>query len=257
MNGDWLWLLAPWAAGLLVLASHVPLGREVLRRGIVFVDLAVAQLAGLGVIAAHAWGWAAEDPAGSLTGAWAVQTAALGFALLGAGLLVWIERRWPEVQEAMIGALFVVAASLAALVSAHDPHGGEHLRDLLVGQLLWAGWAQLGPALGISLAALGLWFAFRTRAWAFPVALALCVTVSVQLVGVWLVFASLILPALAVRRLDGPRGLAVGLSLGALAYGLGLALSATQDWPAGAVVVVALALVAALVAALSGRSEKL
>ncbi len=227
------WLAAPFLAGLVVLASHVPLGRQVLARGIVFVDLAVAQIAGLGVIAAHAFGWEAAG--------WEVQAAAFGAALLGAWLLARIERHWPDLEEPLIGSLFVLAASLAALVSAHDPHGGEHLRDLLVGQVLWTGWPQLGLAAGASVAALGLWRIFRGRPWAFYLALALCVTVSVQLVGVWLVFASLILPALAVRRLGRARGLVVGYGLGAAGYGIGLALSATLDWPAGAVIVVALA----------------
>ncbi|MCL5801715.1 MAG: metal ABC transporter permease, partial [Gammaproteobacteria bacterium] len=89
-------------AGLLVLATHVPLGMQVLTRGIVFIDLAIAQIAGLGVMLAHLFGW---QPQG-----WQVQLAALSAALLGAWLLVYTPRPWPEVQDALIGVLFWLAA---------------------------------------------------------------------------------------------------------------------------------------------------
>src|SRR5207247_11168403 len=82
-------------AGLLVAATHVPLGMQVLSRGIVFIDLEVAQIAGVGVILADFLGW---EPTGV-----AVQVAALSAAIAGAILLTWTERRWPEFQEAVIG----------------------------------------------------------------------------------------------------------------------------------------------------------
>jgi ABC-type Zn uptake system ZnuABC Zn-binding protein ZnuA len=120
----------PFVIGLLVLATHVPLGRRVLARGIIFLDLAVAQLAVLGVVAAHALDLAADG--------WPTQLAAATTALLGAALLAGCEQRWPQIQEALIGSTFVVAASLAVLLLAGDPHGGEHLAELLTGQVLWA-----------------------------------------------------------------------------------------------------------------------
>lgn len=116
-------------AGLLVLATHVPLGREVLARGIIFIDLAVAQVAGLGVLAAHYFG---DEP-----GALAVQAAAVTAALAAAVVLNYTEKRWAEIQEALIGALFILAASGGILLLAGSPRGGEHLRELLVGQILW------------------------------------------------------------------------------------------------------------------------
>ncbi len=125
------------AAGLLVTATHVPLGIQVLARGIVFIDLAVAQIAGLGVVLAD---WLGFEPHGA-----AVQVAALGAALAGALLLDWTERRWPEVQEAVIGVSFIVAANAAILLLAANPHGAEHLKDLLVGQILWVSPASLLP----------------------------------------------------------------------------------------------------------------
>src|SRR5712692_4393208 len=91
-------------AGLLVTATHVPLGMQVLERGIVFIDLAVAQIAGVGVILADYLGW---EPTGA-----AVQIAALAAALACATMLTWTERRWPEVQEAIIGTVFVLASSV-------------------------------------------------------------------------------------------------------------------------------------------------
>ena len=98
---DWGILGPALIAGLLVLATHVPLGMQVLARGIVFIDLAIAQIAGLGVIAA--------DAAGLPEGGWAVQAAAVTAALLGAALLTWTERKAPEQQEALIGVLFILA----------------------------------------------------------------------------------------------------------------------------------------------------
>jgi zinc/manganese transport system permease protein len=234
-------LLPAFAAGVLVLATHVPLGMQVLKRGIVFIDLAVAQVAGLGVIAADRLGW---EPQG-----WAVQAAALGAALAGALLLTWTERRWPAVQEALIGSLFVLAATGATILLADNPHGGEHLKDLLVGQILWVSNGQLLGMAVVSAVVLAAWLA-SGRSFgrvAFYLAFAVSVTASVQLVGVYLVFASLIIPALAVRR-HARRGLAYGYILGLLGYGAGLLVSALFDLPTGPVVVWALAACALLLA---------
>ena len=140
MSIEWGLLAAPFAAGLLVLATHVPLGIEVLRRGIIFIDLAIAQVASLGVVAADLAGW--QSP-------WSIQAAAGAAALAGALLLTWSEKRWPDLQEALIGLLFVTAAAAGILLLANHPHGGEHLKDLLAGQVLWVGWGQLAPAAGL------------------------------------------------------------------------------------------------------------
>lgn len=230
-------ILGPaFLAGLLVLATHVPLGRQVLKRGIVFIDLAVAQIAALGVIAADFMGW---EPQG-----WAVQVAAMSAALLGALLLTWMEKRWPEVQEALIGAVFVLAASAAILLLSGNPHGGEHLKDLLAGQILWVGANQLLPAALLTVLILGVWFGLGKRLGraGFYLLFALAVTASVQLVGIYLVFSSLILPALAVRNWPAPHQLAGGYAIGIAAYAAGLALSAAFDLPSGAVLVWCLAL---------------
>ena len=229
-------ILGPaFVAGLLVLATHVPMGQQVLARGIVFIDLAIAQIAGLGVIAADAMGW---EPQG-----FAVQIAAVGAALLGALLLTVTENRWPEVQEALIGVLFVLAACAGILLLANNPRGGEHLKDLLVGQILWVSYPQLLPVTLLTAVILTLWFGAGKRVGrtGFYVLFALAVTASVQLVGVYLVFASLIIPALASRFHIARRRLVIGYSVGVLGYAVGLALSAVLDLPSGAVVVWTLA----------------
>jgi zinc/manganese transport system permease protein len=229
-------ILAPaFLAGLLVLATHVPLGREVLARGIIFVDLAVAQIAGLGVIGASAMGWE--------TRGWATQIAAVGAALAGALLLRWIERRWSDAQEALIGTLFVLAATGGILLLSHDPHGGEHLKDLLVGQILWVSYRQLIPVTLLYAIVLACWFLLPgiRRGAGFYLLFALTITASVQLVGVYLVFASLIIPALSVFSRHGSPRLRPAYTVGAVGYGLGLGASGLFDLPAGATVVWALA----------------
>jgi zinc/manganese transport system permease protein len=249
---DWGILGPALIAGLLVLATHVPLGTQVLDRGIVFIDLAIAQIAGLGVIAA--------DAAGMPEGGIAVQVAAVCAALLGALLLTWTERKAPEQQEALIGVMFILAACAGILLLAGNPHGGEHLKELLVGQILWVNTEQLLWLAGVSgllLAALRLGWVERLGRFGFYGAFALAVTASVQLVGVYLVFASLIIPALATRAYRGRRRRhSVAYGLGGLGYALGLALSAVLDLPSGAVIVWMLA-VCALVFATTTRAPNL
>jgi len=217
-------------AGLLVVATHAPLGIQVLSRGIVFIDLAVAQIAGLGVIFAD---WLGFEPHGL-----GVQAAALSAALAGALLLTWTEKHWPEVQEAVIGVTFIVAANIAILLLAANPHGGEHLKDLLIGQILWVRMAELPLVAAFSAAIVALWFGAARRGGriGFYLLFACAVTVAVQLVGIYLVFASLIVPALATRRLERRR-LATAYGLGAAGYALGLALSLASDLPPGPLIV--------------------
>jgi zinc/manganese transport system permease protein len=233
-------------AGVLVLATHVPLGREVLRRGIIFIDLAVAQMAGLGVIAAHGFGLEAHGVA--------AQVAAFAAALLGGLLLSWTDRRFGNVQEAIIGVSFVLAATGGLLLLANDPRGGEELRDLLVGQILWADVHTLVPAAVLAGLVLAAWrIVTRTLGRAgFYLLFAISVTASVQLVGVYLVFASLMVPALATRRLQS-RGLAAGYAIGFAGYLVGLLLSAYFDLPTGAVIVWTLTLTALAAAPLLAR----
>jgi zinc/manganese transport system permease protein len=230
-------LLPAFIAGLLVVATHAPLGMVVLARGIVFIDIAIAQIAGAGVITADLLGF---EPHGI-----AVQLAALGAALSGALLLTWTEKRWPKYQEAIIGTVFVLAATLEIILLAGNPHGGEHLKELLVGQILWVSNSQLLLLAVLTAVIGGVWFGIgeqRTGRMGFYVLFALAVTASVQMVGVYLVFASLIIPALATREARARR-LAKAYTVGALGFAGGLGVSLLTDWPTGAVIVWAMALV--------------
>nr|VFK14153.1 MAG: ABC 3 transport family protein [Candidatus Kentron sp. LPFa] len=149
-------ILGPaFVTGLIVLLTHVPLGHRVLARGIIFIDLAVAQIAGLGVIAAHVLG---SDSHGVV-----VQLSAFGAAIIGALLLYGAERRWPDVQEAVIGSAFILAATAAIILLASDPRGGEHLHDLLAGQILWVDFPRLLLPFILSVLVLALWFPGKVR----------------------------------------------------------------------------------------------
>lgn len=245
---DWTIVGPALAAGLLVLSTHVPLGQEVLKRGIIFIDLAIAQIAGLGVIAAHGLNW---DQAG-----FEVQLAAVSAALLAAAVLNWTEKRWPATQEALIGIFFILAATGGILLLANNPHGSEHLKELLVGQILWSTWASLAPVAVLYAILVPLWFLGRKRIgrFGFYVTFAIAVTASVQIVGIYLVFASLIIPALATFRWQRGNRLAVSYAIGAAAYLAGIVLSALLNLPTGAIVVWTLAAFSLIVGvAMRGR----
>ncbi len=229
-NIDWSIILPALLTGLLVLLTHVPLGQRVLERGIIFIDLAVAQIAGLGVITAQMF----QVP----THGFVVQFIATGSAMFGALGLYFIERKWPAVQEAMIGLTFVLAATAVMLVVAHHPQGEHEINELFNGQILWVNLADLEPvgilyAIVALLWYLPLWHSQRLK---FYVLFAMAVTASVQLVGVYLVFASLIVPALAVRRIK-KHALWLGYVIGAVGYLVGLVGSSLFDMPSGPLIV--------------------
>ncbi len=217
------------------MAAHAPLGIEVLKRGIVFIDLATAQVVGLAVILLDLWlaepSWVAR------------QAIAFGAGVAIALFFRWIERRTPDEQEAVIGSCFVLAASVALLALANDPHGGEALRHVLSGQILFVTWGDIASFLPIYGLFAVLWLAFsRLRAGVgFFVLFALVVTASMQLVGVYVVFASLILPALAARagRVFIHRRAFVS---GGAAVAAAIPVSAAADLPAGPVLVVCFAM---------------
>ena len=231
---DWDIMLPAFIAGALVLTTHVPLGMRVLARGVIFVDLAIAQIAGLGVIAASLLGL--ED------NVYAVQGMAVSSALLGALLLAYTEHKRPKIQEATIGLAFVLASTLGMLLLSHDVHAGEHLKDLLAGQILWVSRGQLIATAILTALLFALWLMFRGRypRFAFYAQFALAVTASVQLVGVYLVFTSLIVPALATHRCKKWRS-AIAYGIGIAGYAAGLLLSAWFDLPAGPAIVWAMA----------------
>lgn len=237
---DWTIVGPAFLAGLIVLSTHVPLGQEVLRRGIIFIDLAIAQVAGLGVIAAHAMDW---DPQGV-----EVQIAAVSAALAVAVGLHWTEKRWSEIQEPLIGIVFILAATGGILVLAGNPHGSEHLKELLVGQILWQTWSSLVPIAVLYGVVLVFWFVLSPRVGGlgFYLAFAVVVTASVQIVGIYLVFASLIIPALATTGIRRGNRLFAGYAIGGASYLAGIAASVLLDLPTGAVIVWSMATIAVL-----------
>ena len=237
---DWSIIGPAFVAGLIILSTHVPLGQEVLKRGIIFIDLAIAQVAGLGVIAAYALDW---DPEGIQ-----VEIAAVSAALIAAAGLSWTEKRWPKIQEPLIGVLFILAATGGILLLAGNPHGSEHLKELLVGQILWQTWSSLVPIAVLYAVLVGIWLGFRPQldGLKFYLVFAVVVTASVQIVGIYLVFASLIIPALATYGIRKGNRLLAGYIIGAVSYLIGIMASVVLDLPTGAVIVWAMTLTALL-----------
>jgi zinc/manganese transport system permease protein len=153
------------------------------------------------------------------------------------------------VQEAIIGVVFVLGSSAAILLLARDPHGGENLKELLVGQILWVTKTQLLVVAVVYAVVLALWFGLRERLGriGFYALFGCVVTVSVQLVGLYLVFATLVVPALSTFYTKGrrhPKAYAVGV----LGYAIGLLASLWLDLPSGSMIVCTIAAAGALVA---------
>lgn len=224
-------------AGLIILSTHVPLGREVLQRGIIFLDLAIAQIAAFGVVAANTL-WISENSAIPQT------LIAVSAAIVGALSLYKIRRLEVRVQEAVIGILFILAATGSILLLATDPHGGEQLKKILVGQILWLQPQELIPLMSAYIIILCVWCGLKKNVgeWLFYPLFAVTITLSTQVVGVYLVFASLIIPSMVTLSHSRPK--LKGFIIGAIGYSLGLIFSAVFDLPAGAAIVWGLALVA-------------
>lgn len=244
MSFDWEFIsifIPALLAGLLVLSTHVVLGQQVLKRGIIFIDLAIAQVAALGTIIGHLNHDVAALPYANI---WMPAI----FAVTAAGIIAWLSKRMSDELEAFIGCFYVLAAVAAMLILANDPHGAELLKQLLSGQILWVNLSQLAlPA--IVYAAVLLLLLAKPEILTGPVfylLFAIVITLSVELVGVYLVFSSLILPALAVNRYRGRFGLAWAYLVGILGYLGGLLVSANWDLPSGASIVVCLAISAAM-----------
>ena len=229
-----LWFLWPALALLAGLLALAPLGRQVLERQVVFIDLAVAQACAAAALWSGAWlHW--HEP-------WQTQIIAALGAILCGWLVALLSHRWPEQREALIGILYVCGAALALLGARLDPHGQEQFMLLVAADVLW-----VQPEQVLALAACALAVAWLTRhpsallqndRWFYPV-FALVASVAVPALGLMLVFASLMAPALWVLR--GVSWAWAGLiCLGA--HALGLTLSWTLDAPSGACCALALGL---------------
>ena len=226
-----LWFLAPVLALVAGLVALAPLGAQGLARGVVFIDLAVAQAAA----AAALWIGSRLHEPGSL----ATQAAAAAGALLCAGLVSLLARRWPAQREALIGLVYVAGACLAILGVRLDPHGAERLASLLAADILWADWSQVASLAGCAVVVVLLALRGTARLgndrWFYP-CFALVASIAVQVLGLLLVFACLIGPALWVRA---GRTLPQAVTITLAAAALGLLASWLIDAPSGACVALA------------------
>ena len=233
---DWTtqWFLWPALALLAGLLALAPLGRQVLQRQVVFIDLAVAQACAAAALWSGAWmHW--HEP-------WQVQLISASGAVLCGGLVAVLSHRWPEQREALIGILYVCGAALALLGARLDPHGQEQFMLLAAADVLWVQPEQVA-ALALC-AGVVTWLApndggrLRDDRWFYPV-FALVASVAVPALGLMLVFATLMAPALWMAR---QLGVVWALGLCGLALGLGLGVSWVLDAPSGPCCALALGL---------------
>lgn len=222
-------------AGMLVIITHVPLGQVVLKREVIFLDLAIAQAAAFGVTLAQVL----HIPSYSIF--W--HSMAVLSAVLIAALFQYLDFKKVRYLEAWIGCSFVLTASMGLWLVSSSPHAAEHLKEILMGQILWVTPQNLWVTLIYYAAAVGIWVVWRRQ---FYIIFALCITASVQLVGVYLVFATLILPALAISALRVSNAylkLFIGYLLSLLAYLIGIGFSHFGDWPASPMIIFSLTLI--------------
>lgn len=248
-------MAAPVAAALILVLMHGYLGGHVVRRGVIFVDIALAQVAAFGVAVALLLGAEHGTDAAWFSG--------LGATFLGALLISGTRGRSREIpQEAYIGIIYAVFSAAMILVLTQVPHGSEEINHLLVGSILWVSWQQVLKT-ALLYGALGgvLWWAhgrlslisadpevarargLQLRRWdfLFYAVLGTVVTSSVQIAGVLLVFTLLVVPSVMACRRGcagwGPRSFAFVLIVGVLAVVLGAAVSWWLDLPTGAAIV--------------------
>ena len=265
-------LAAPFVMCLFIAAIHVYLGLHILERGVIFVDLSLAQVAALGATVAEVFG-ADEHGLGA-------HVAAMTFTAVGAAIFAFTRRARKSVsQEALVGVVYAVASAVTVLVLSGSPHGGDHIKDTLVGTLLLASWDQVLRDLVIysliGLAEIALAKRFIQISWhpdqaeaeskrvewwdlLFYLLFGLVVTISVQVAGILVVFSYLIVPAVITSMFS--RRIAVRLIAGwviaVLASTAGLAGSWAWDLPTGATIVAtfgALLFLAGIVRALLGK----
>lgn len=261
-------MAAPFAACLVLTGIHAYLGLHVIERGVIFVDLALAQIAALGATVGFLFGHGLHSQAGYFF--------ALGFTFLGAAIFSATRFRKEKVpHEAIIGVVYAVAAAASILVLSRAPEGGEELKALLVGHLLLVTWPEVGQVAAIY-AVVGLLHGLARRpllristdprrafAEGVPVRLwdlffyatfGFVVTSSVEMAGVLLVFSFLIVPAICgVLLAEGiARRLWVGWGIGVLTSVLGITASYFWDLPTGATVVCAFGLILLVAAGFKG-----
>ena len=260
-------LAAPFAASLILTGIHAYLGVHVVERGVIFVDLSLAQIAALGATIALLLPFSGGDPHSA-----GVYWISLAFTFMGAFIFSMIRVKQARIpQEAIIGICYAVASAAAILAMSKATSESEHLRDMLVGNILAVSWSEVGKT-GILYGCVGVFhFVFRKqflaisrshnhpestglnyRFWdfLFYASFGFVVTSSVAIAGVLLVFCYLIVPsvgAMLYAENIGPR-LAIGWTMGTVVSALGVWLSLKLDLPTGATIVVTFGLVLVLMA---------
>lgn len=228
----WPWFATPLIALMAGIAALAPLGVQVVARGVVFIDLAVAQ----GAAAAALWTATVIDHPSTSQ----VLLAAVAGGGVVVALVATLVRRRPAEREALIGLVYVIGAALAALGARLDPHGRERWAQLLTADILWTDVSQVAT---LGVLAGGVWLltaSMRGTRWPdalFYPSFAVVASLSVPALGLFIVFAALIVPALW-HRVGMTLWLAVITSFGAAVIGLGL--SWVFDWPSGSCVAIAL-----------------
>jgi zinc/manganese transport system permease protein len=247
--------LPPLVACLVIVAIHSYLGLHVIAREVIFVDLSLAQMAALGSAVAVLAGSQPDSTSAFLY--------ALGFTSLGAAVfaLTRTEEKGRVPQEAFIGIVYVVASAAAILVADRTPRGGEAIKDILVGSLLWVSWPVIGRLAAVYLVigvfhwvlrrrfltisfqpetALAHGWSIRWWDFLFYLTFGIVITFSVPIAGVLLVFSFLVVPAAIAfqfTRRYGPLAIVSWLA-GAVASAAGLLVSFRYDLPTGPMVVV-------------------
>jgi zinc/manganese transport system permease protein len=261
-------LLAPFAASLILTGIHAYLGVHVVERGVIFVDLSLAQIAALGATIALLLPFTGNDPHGPWT-----YWISLAFTFVGAGIFSTIRSKRARIpQEAIIGISYAVASAAAILAMSKATSESEHLKDMLVGNILAVSWPEVLKTAGLY-AAVGLFhYVFRRQFLAismdhdgaersglnvklwdflFYASFGFVVTSSVSIAGVLLVFCYLIVPSVAAMLYAERVGtrLAIGWTMGTVVSALGIYLSVQLDLPTGATMVCTFGIVLILMAA--------
>ena len=271
MDSDMLqFLAAPFAASLILTGIHAYLGLHVVERGVIFVDLSLAQIAALGATFAMLLPFSGGDPHSP-----GVYWFSLGFTFIGAAVFSLVHSQRARVpQEAIIGISYAVASAAAILAMSQSTAQGEHLKDMLVGNILAVSWPDVRKT-ALLYAAIGLFhWIFRRRFLAislnaekaaaeglsvrwwdflFYASFGFVVTSSVSMAGVLLVFSYLIVPSVAAMLFATSVGarLAIGWTMGTFVSLAGMYLSVVYDLPTGATIVCTFGI--ALVAMALGR----
>lgn len=260
-------LLPAFVASLILTGIHAYLGVHVVERGVIFVDLSLAQIAALGSTVAYLMGYDLHSTAAYFF--------SLGFTFLGAAIfaLSRVHRKTRIPQEAVIGIVYAVSAAVAILVMSKATQETEHLKEMLVGNILSVTWPELAKT-AVLYSLVGVFhYIFRrkflaismdeaeaerqginVRFWdfLFYVSFGFVVTSSVAVAGVLLVFCFLIVPSVAAMLFSERLGvrLAIGWGMGALVSAGGVALSFVLDLPTGATIVATFGVTLLLLAAI-------